>query len=78
MHSFLDVPEKKLPLTLTNDVSVIITRVSGESIYRNRPNMDQLLEYPLEHPLFLRLTEGRVHGEHSIFGDSKFFSLLRH
>ncbi len=44
------------------------------------PNMNQLLEDALEHPLFLRLMEGRVHREHLVFGDNKLFlaGLLRH
>ncbi len=42
------------------------------------PNMDQLLENALEHPLFLRLMESRVHGEHPVFCDNKFFPARSH
>jgi hypothetical protein len=36
------------------------------------PYMYQLLDDPFDHPLFLDLMEGRVHGEHPVFGDNEF------
>ena len=36
------------------------------------PYMDQLLEDAFEHPLFLCLMKGRVHGEHPVFGGNEF------
>ncbi len=42
------------------------------------PNMDQPLENAFEHPLFLRLMETRVYGEHPVFCDNKFFPAGSH
>jgi hypothetical protein len=36
------------------------------------PDVDQLLEDAFEHPLFPCLMEGRVPGEHPVFGGSEF------
>ncbi len=42
------------------------------------PNMDQLLDDPFEHPLFLLLMEGRVHRAHPVFGDNEFLPARLH
>ncbi len=42
------------------------------------PNVYQLLENAFEHSLFPCLMESRINGKHPVFGDGRFFSLLRH